>query len=222
MSRKQDLSVVLVLVVAACSETRSLDREATSLSPSEDMRQIVGAVLEREASLPRERPPVCVRRRTEGLAFDQIRDHFRMLRQQRPRNPQDAEFIRQSLAGSQTLIQEWRRPVSLQNGVVATAPRIEGPEAERLDVAAREIINGAPRGTEAMEIDPEVIPQSLRRRFALSCSTLTLTAPAISNSIAFVESSYVCGGLCGNGWLYALERKQGRWQLVAVAFTWVS
>jgi hypothetical protein len=216
------LLVAAALGLAGCEEVRAVIADVNSRAASEDERQIIEAVLDHEASLPRENPPVCLARRTEGGAFDRDRDHFRSLREARPQNPRDAEIIRQALAGSQTLMHEWRRPVPSRDRRYAEGPRVEGSEADRLDVAARRLINGPARAAEPVAIDPELIPRPLGGWNMVSCSTLNLTAPAISNEIAFVESAYACGGLCGNGWLYALERKEGRWQLVAVAFTWVS
>jgi hypothetical protein len=51
---------------------------------------------------------------------------------------------------------------------------------------------------------------------------LQLAGPAISGDVAFVETGYTCGGLCGEGRLYALRRGPDGWRVVAVIRTWVS
>jgi len=48
-----------------------------------------------------------------------------------------------------------------------------------------------------------------------------LSAPAIAGDAAFVEVGYVCGTVCGNGSLYALERREDRWQVVGIADLWI-
>jgi hypothetical protein len=54
------------------------------------------------------------------------------------------------------------------------------------------------------------------------CAPLQLSAPGFAGDAAFVETAYACGTTCGNGSLYALERREGRWAVVAVADIWIS
>lgn len=54
------------------------------------------------------------------------------------------------------------------------------------------------------------------------CAPLQLSAPGFAGDAAFVETAYECGTTCGNGNLYALERREGRWAVVAVADIWIS
>jgi len=54
------------------------------------------------------------------------------------------------------------------------------------------------------------------------CAPLQLSAPGFAGDTAFVETAYACGTTCGNGSLYALQRRDGRWAVVAVADTWIS
>ena len=54
------------------------------------------------------------------------------------------------------------------------------------------------------------------------CAPLQLSAPAFAGDAAFVETAYACGTTCGNGSLYALQRREGRWVVVAVADVWIS
>jgi len=71
-------------------------------------------------------------------------------------------------------------------------------------------------------IDGSVVPAPLHLQSANEdCARLTLSAPAFAGDTAFVEVAYVCGSVCGNGSLYALERRDGRWQVVGVADIWI-
>jgi hypothetical protein len=39
---------------------------------------------------------------------------------------------------------------------------------------------------------------------------------------AVVSVSFVCGGLCGTGWRYILEKKRGRWEVTSKLMRWMS
>jgi hypothetical protein len=39
---------------------------------------------------------------------------------------------------------------------------------------------------------------------------------------AIVSASYVCGGLCGEGWSYILKKRQGEWEVASKRMVWVS
>jgi hypothetical protein len=54
------------------------------------------------------------------------------------------------------------------------------------------------------------------------CAPLQLSAPGFAGDAAFVETAYACGTTCGNGSLYALQRREGSWTVIAVADTWIS
>jgi hypothetical protein len=180
-------------------------------------------VLSYESALPRERPPTCIAARTEGAAFDRDREHLRSMRAYRSPNPRDAEAFRQLVAAAENRQFDWRHPAPLGERGFEGAPQLDPAQARELDDAARGIIaaersQGGPSAMDLAGIPPSLRGVGILRR----CSTLTLTAPVLVGDLAFVETSYVCGGLCGNGGLYALRRRDGRWRLAAIAFTWVS
>jgi len=52
----------------------------------------------------------------------------------------------------------------------------------------------------------------------------TFKIPFISKdkSKAYIESGYRCGGLCGNGRAYFLEKNNGKWKVVKKWVTWMS
>lgn len=90
--------------------------------------------------------------------------------------------------------------------------------AQRLDALRLEAAPAA-----IGEIDPASVPAPLRLRDgARDCGPLTLSAPAFAGDTAFVETAYACGTTCGNGSLYALQRRGGRWEVVGVADIWIS
>jgi hypothetical protein len=72
-------------------------------------------------------------------------------------------------------------------------------------------------------IDPTQIPPPLHvpRRGDDDCATITLSTPAFAGDAAFVEFAFACGTVCGNGGLYALQRREGRWALVGIADIWI-
>jgi len=39
---------------------------------------------------------------------------------------------------------------------------------------------------------------------------------------AMVSASFVCGGLCGEGWHYFLKKRRGRWEVASKRMAWVS
>jgi len=192
-------------------------------SPAIGSDDLFAPVLAYEAGLPRERPPACLATRTEGAAFDRDRQNIRSLREARPLNPRDAEIFRQHLAAADTRQFDWRLPVPLGERWLEGVARVDPEQARELDAAARSAIAAELAQTPSLAIDRSTVPPGLQARGALRrCSRLTLTAPFVTGDIAFIETNYVCGGLCGNGWLYALRRQEGRWRLVAIAFTWIS
>ena len=53
--------------------------------------------------------------------------------------------------------------------------------------------------------------------------TVRFSAPAYSGEgHALVYGSYVCGGLCGYGWLFLLERSGDSWRVVSTELVWIS
>jgi hypothetical protein len=94
--------------------------------------------------------------------------------------------------------------------------------AQRLDALRAE----AARSTAApaiAEIDEALVSTPMELQDTTrGCAPLQLSAPAFAGDAAFVETAYACGSTCGNGNLYALERREGRWAVVAVADIWIS
>jgi hypothetical protein len=106
-------------------------------------------------------------------------------------------------------------PVVLPAAVpAALAQRLDALRAE----AARNAAAPAIAGIDAAMV---TAPMQLQDRDQ-GCAPLQLSAPAFAGDAAFVETAYACGTTCGNGSLYALLRREGRWEVVAVADIWIS
>jgi hypothetical protein len=179
-------------------------------------------VLVYEAALPRGSTPVCVSVRPEGTAFDEARRDIRSMRESRPSNPRDEARRRQFLSDHEHRQFDWRLPLPIATGgEAALPPPLDSEQAAELSAAIWPLLS-----SESVEVGSSelgAIPPPLRVGVSAGCgASLTLTAPALHGDLAFVETSYVCGGLCGNGWLYALRRHGTEWRLIAIAFTWIS
>ena len=109
-------------------------------------------------------------------------------------------------------------------------PRVEPPsppaplataEAERLSALRAEAAR-APATPNPVRIDETLVTPPLRlERPNDDCAFITLSAPAFAGDAAFVEYAYACGTVCGNGGLYALQRREGRWAPVGIADIWI-
>lgn len=94
--------------------------------------------------------------------------------------------------------------------------------AARLDALRAEAAATArPVGASRM-IDPALVPAPLRlQRPEDDCAVITLSTPIFAGDTAFVGVDFACGPICGNGGIYALQRREGQWQLVGIGDTWI-
>jgi hypothetical protein len=94
--------------------------------------------------------------------------------------------------------------------------------AQRLDALRAEAARNATAPAIAT-IDEALVTAPMQLQdMSHGCAPLQLSAPAFAGDAAFVETAYACGTTCGNGSLYALERRDGRWAVIAVADIWIS
>lgn len=94
-------------------------------------------------------------------------------------------------------------------------------QAAQLD-ALRAQAARTPAPSPIARIDASLVPAPLRlQRPYDDCAMLTLSSPAFAGDAAFVAVDYACGPVCGSGEIYALQRREGRWQIVGIADTWV-
>ena len=105
---------------------------------------------------------------------------------------------------------------------VALPAPVPAELARQLDALRAEAArsNAAPAVAEVDQalLTPPMQLQDMRG----GCAPLQLSAPGFAGDTAFVETAFACGTTCGNGSLYALQRREGRWTVVAVADIWIS
>lgn len=70
---------------------------------------------------------------------------------------------------------------------------------------------------------PEQLGEALKREATRIYGYTSFSLPGYSSDgHALVYVSYVCGGLCGTGWFYLLERSGPSWKVVASEMLWIS
>jgi hypothetical protein len=178
---------------------------AAQAAPPRDSAAILAPVI---ASQARIYGTPCVRARVEGDTFADQRGM--------------AAHAAGAKGDASAPLYRWTVP-SARPGEWATKTALPPAEARALDAAARAILRAPASSPTISRIEPSWLPRALQlcgderqRPF------LTFFAPAVHGDIAFVEAGHVCGGLCGNGLLYALRRSGSQWRIVSVVFTWIS
>jgi hypothetical protein len=91
--------------------------------------------------------------------------------------------------------------------------------ADRGPVGAQELMPAERDAWQAANTRPREIPDLWLKGFSAgrnaqpeSCPPISVTAPAYPTAAtAIVYADFVCGGLCGEGWLIRLARSAGRW-----------
>jgi hypothetical protein len=70
---------------------------------------------------------------------------------------------------------------------------------------------------------PEGLDEAMKRESGRTRGFSSFSVPAYStDGHALVYGSYVCGGLCGYGWLFLMERQGEAWRVVSVDMLWIS
>ena len=187
-----------------------------------DARAIAELVLADEARIHSdpEYGSTCVRLETT-VAFAQDR---RELETQARNIAQSTRPEQQEMEERQAQLRQygWSRPGETGRGSAQAGP-FDPAEARSLSESVDRIVHAEARPSLLEQLDPASLQPPLRPcRDARSRPFLELSSPAFDGEVAFVETAYVCGGLCGNGLLYALRRNRGDWHIVAVSDTWIS
>lgn len=200
------------------AERRSLSSQSGAGATESERVQIIQEVLRLEAINHRDEA-VCAATASNGRPFDRQRETERGLEEELVRRPDPAlqRLLNEMRQGP--LLFEWRQSPGWSGR--EPGPRLDAETSRLLSAAAERSLRSPPEMASPVAIDPQSRPSALRSD-ARNCHSLRFTAPVILDDIAFVETSYVCGGLCGNGLLHALRRSNGRWAVVGVTLTWVS
>jgi len=153
-------------------------------------------------------------------AFESVRVQLKELPNATAYGAKKDEFLKQRRAHLASGERDWKRYVPTEGRWTDNSPLPLG-ETAPLTAAVAALIGQDGPPVQGM-IDPTLLPGLFHYGRRAGCSTLQLSTPAIHGDVAFVDTGYVCGALCGFGLLYALRREQATWRIVAVAMLWVS
>lgn len=184
-------------------------------SPDEE-RDILGAVLLHEARRPN-RENVCLRLAAEGQTFEQEKQAIRALQQQLADQPARAKDIRAELDRLRNPERKWLLP-SARDGEEAP---VTAESARPLRTAEIALLGGRAGGAIDLTLNLAELPAGFQAT-GESCNPLFFTAPAVAGEIAFVETAYRCGPGCGDGRMYAVVRRDERWEVGALAPVWTN
>jgi hypothetical protein len=200
--------------------------EAQAPSAADDTSRVIGAVLVQEAAVrgPELAAETCVSPTLAGMPIAPGGDdpmappgavRIRMQWHAVPAPPTRATYVPPE-------------PGSRRRHRRRTAPPPPPPTPLAEDAAARlnslwqqataEAATAGPVGTMIRAAMPR--PLHIQRPDE-DCALLTLSVPVFAGAAAFIETAYQCASTCGNGTLYALERRDGGWEIVGVADTWI-
>jgi hypothetical protein len=68
----------------------------------------------------------------------------------------------------------------------------------------------------------EGLDDAIKRESSRTIGFCAFSLPAYSADHAIVYASYVCGGLCGKGWLFLLEHRSNTRRVVSEEMVWIS
>jgi hypothetical protein len=218
-------------IALLCAALAAAPLQAQQAATAADARAVIGAVLAHQASI----------RGAEGAAETCV-----VATLDRPPAAPGAAVEDDPLAPDHAvhIYFQWHVPDAPPPGRAAARPpqpaaaggRRERPRAAPppprpapLDTAQAQQLNAlrlqaahAPAAPALDRIDAELIPAPLQLlRPDDDCAQLTLSQPAFAGDAAFVELAYACGTVCGNGNLYALQRRDGRWAVTGIADIWI-
>jgi hypothetical protein len=72
-------------------------------------------------------------------------------------------------------------------------------------------------------VSPSGLEAALQRESTRTRGYVGFSLPAYSDGRhALVYASYTCGGLCGYGWFFLLERQGDSWKVLDAAMMWIS
>jgi len=72
-------------------------------------------------------------------------------------------------------------------------------------------------------VPPDQLDAALQREAGRTRGYAGFSQPAFTDDgHALVYASYVCGGLCGSGWFFLLQRQGTEWKVLDAAMMWIS
>jgi hypothetical protein len=163
----------------------------------------------------------CIRPAAFATALDSARDQRRNLARMIESGRREP-ILREQYDALGAPGYRWTRPSVAPSVAWTDNNPLPPAEARALSDAAGAIVRGDAQPRRVERIDAAWLPDYAFCAADRAIPALGFSAPAILGDTAFVETGFVCGGLCGNGLLYALRRGSGGWAIVAVVATWIS
>lgn len=211
-------------VLAAALVAAPLQAQAVP-GPADEARAVIAAVLAHQASVrgPESGAQTCVAGALAGPpaapdADDPMAPEHAVRIRFQWHAPEPPAAVRPARAPDAP----GRRPRQRQRAApLALPPPLAPALADRLN-ALRAEAGRAAAPLALAAIDAALVPAPLRLQQSADCAPLTLSAPAFAGDAAFVEFAFACGTTCGNGGLYALQRRDDRWEVVGIADTWIN
>jgi len=208
-----------LLTIVAC--VGMLGCSANQPSAEHDQAAVISAALDYVAhEFPYGSETVCFDPVLNGSGLDEFRETIETFRAVSDR-PQDDEAVRMALAGKEM---GWQNPTATDGRYTAVNPELD----RNLAIPFSRVLARSPSPTPFRRLTPvDEVPKRLTYKpdaeLDSSCpSVISMSGPSVEGDTAFVETSYVCGSLCGNGDILALRRTSTGWRVVARSGTWVS
>ena len=74
-----------------------------------------------------------------------------------------------------------------------------------------------------MVVPPDQLDAAIQREAGRTRGYVGFSQPVFADDgHAVVYASYICGGLCGSGWFFILQRQAASWKVLDVAMMWIS
>lgn len=195
------------------------DREGTlpivrggSAAP-DGQREILTAVLTYEARRPG-RSPSCLRLAPEAVTFESERERIGSLQRSFRGSPDDRARIVSELDRMRNPVRPWAQAADPR---LEQAPLPLNEEGRRqLRAAETALLSRVEPPRAALLLNLSELPAGLQSD-APGCRPLEFTLPAIGGDVAFVKIAYPAERAVQVGWLYAVARREDRWEVEALS-----
>jgi len=180
---------------------------------ADEQQDILGAVLTQEAlNLPSGN--VCLELAKEGATFASEQQAMTTLAGEMSRDPAARSDIAARLDRMRNPVRSWVLPAANRGESEPQPLSEEG--ARQLRTAETTLLTSPRPARVEILLDSGNIPARFQSR-AAGCATLFFTAPGIAGDLAFVETSYRGPSGAQADRLYAVVKREERWEVAALA-----
>jgi hypothetical protein len=201
------MKLIAALVLLANSVSQS-----TPAPSNMDAQEIVRAVLTREAYVYGSgREPVCVKAAVDGITLEGWRgDSSRRTR------------IPHSASSSDIPDMSWAQLSRFDGEYLRSGNRLSSLNARPINEAVGLVLRAPSIPHLVRRVDQSWLPRPFNFcRKPHQWRRLEIASPAITGDMAFVAADYFCP-LCGEGAIFALQRRASGWTVIAEVWTWSS